>query len=298
MLDFLQNTLDGIMVGSGYALLALGFTLVFGVMRRLNLSYGPSVMVGVFTGAWFHLHGAGLPAVAAATVAGTVIAGIYVDRLCFWAIRQRSAVTAVVSSFVVWMQLEEAVILAFPERTYPFPPLTRLPPMELGPFFFRAEHVTMFVAATSLMAGVAALLYRTRFGLALRAVAQDAHAARYMGIQVDAIGLRVAITAALIGGLAGFLIAGTDQQVIPKFGLWVTYKGLIAMMLGGMGSMPGAILGGLLLGVAEIQFQWYLGAQFRDLGAYFLLFAFLVFRPGGLLGQAIVRRKLAGFRRV
>jgi branched-subunit amino acid ABC-type transport system permease component len=298
MLDILQNTLDGIMVGSGYALLALGFSLIFGVMRRLNLSYGPSVMVGVFTGAWFHLRGMGLPAVAAATVAGTVIAGVYVDRLCFWAVRRRAAVTAVVSSFVVWMQLEEAVILVFPDRTYPFPRLTRAAPLEIGPFFFRAEHVVMFAVAIFLMVGIAALLYRTRFGLALRAVEENPDAARYMGIPIDAIGLWAAVTAAIIGGLAGFLIAAADQQVIPKFGLWATYKGLIAMMLGGMGSMSGAILGGLLLGVAEMQFQWYLGAQFRDLAAYFLLFAFLVFRPGGLLGQTIVRRELEAFRRI
>jgi branched-subunit amino acid ABC-type transport system permease component len=134
--------------------------------------------------------------------------------------------------------------------------------------------------------------------LAVRAVGQDPGAARYMGIPLDTIGLGVAVVAALIGGLAGLLIAGTDQLVIPKFGLWATYKGLIAMMLGGMGSIPGAVCGGLLLGVAEIQFVWYLGAQTRDLAAYFLLFTFLVLRPGGLLGQAIVRRELAAFRRI
>jgi ABC-type branched-subunit amino acid transport system permease subunit len=88
----------------------------------------------------------------------------------------------------------------------------------------------------------------------------------------------------VIGAIAGFLIAGTDQQVTPKFGLWATLKGLIAMMLGGLGSMPGAILGGLLLGVVEIQSLWYLGTDYRDLVAYLLLFLVLVLRPGGLTG--------------
>ena len=88
--------------------------------------------------------------------------------------------------------------------------------------------------------------------------------------------------ASVTGGLAGYLIAISQQQVTPFFGLWATIKGLIAMIIGGMGSLPGAIVGGLLLGVIEIQANWFLGNEFRELVAYFLLFAFLIFRPGGL----------------
>ena len=299
MIDFIQNFLDGIMIGSSYSMLALGFTLIFGVMRRLNLSFGPSVMVGVFAGTFLFFHfGRGAVSVAIATLIGAVIAGIYVERLCFWAIRQKAAVASMVSSFVIWMQLEEIVTIVFPERTYPFPPLTERDPFELGPFFIRAEHLIMFFLSVALMAGLSVLLYRTRFGLAMRAVSQNALGARYMGINIDAMALLTTILATSIGAAAGFLIAATDQQITPLFGLWATFKGLIAMMLGGMGSVLGAIFGGMLLGVVEIQSQWYLGTQYRDLVAYFLLFAFLILRPGGLFGQAIAEQEQAAQQRI
>ena len=102
----------------------------------------------------------------------------------------------------------------------------------------------------------------------------------------------------LIGGVAGYTILATDEQVTPYFGLWATFKGLIAMMLGGMGSLLGAILGGLALGVLEAHAQWYLGNEFKDLCAYLLLFAMLVLRPGGFLGKRILDRDELAFRRV
>ena len=92
--------------------------------------------------------------------------------------------------------------------------------------------------------------------------------------------------ASAIGGVAGFLVLAVDQQVTPMFGMWATLKGLIAMMIGGLGSVPGAVVGGLLLGIVETHSQWYFGPQIRDLVAYVVLFAFLVVRPGGLLGRA------------
>ena len=98
--------------------------------------------------------------------------------------------------------------------------------------------------------------------------------------------------------MSGYLILSTDQQITPLFGLWATFKGLVAMMLGGMGSLPGAILGGLLLGVVEAQSLWYLGNDYKDLSVYFLLFLVLVLRPGGLLGKGLVEREDLAFRRV
>ena len=122
MTDFVQNCIDGLMFGSGYALLALGFTLVFGVMKRLNLSYGPSIMLGAYAGTWVYLNfsdNAWL--VALATVIATIAVGMYVERLCFRAIRRNSTIASMVSSFAIWMQLEEVALHLLPERTYPFP---------------------------------------------------------------------------------------------------------------------------------------------------------------------------------
>ena len=287
------------MLGSSYALLAIGFTLIFGVMRRLNLSYGPSIMLGAFVGTLIYLEfQAGSIAVAAATIVGAVLAGMYVERLCFWAIRQGAALASMVSSFAVWMQLEEIVTVVFPDRTYSFPPLTKIEPLFFGPFFLKVENLIMFACAVALMVALHLLLYRTRFGLAVRAVSENPDAARFMGINIGTVMFWAFAVASGIGGVAGYLIVGADAQITPLFGLWATFKGMIAMMLGGMGSIPGAILGGLLLGLVEAHSLWYLGTEYRDLAAYFLLFLFLVFRPGGLMGQVVAEREQAAMRRV
>ena len=299
MIDFIQNCIDGVMIGSGYALLAIGFTIVFGVLRRLNLAYGPSIMLGAFVGTLLYVQfQAQILTVAIATVIGAVVVGMYVERLCFWAIRRGAAIASMVSSFAIWMQLEEVAAIILPERTYPFPALTEMAPLEIGPFFLRSEPLVMFVVAVALMAVVHTVLYRTRFGLAVRAVSENPSAARFMGIHIDAVMFWAFALVSAIGGVAGFLILATDQQVTPYFGLWVTFKGLIAMMLGGMGSLPGAILGGLVLGVVETQSLWYLGADYRDLSAYFLLFLILIVRPGGIMGQALPEQERAADRRV
>jgi branched-subunit amino acid ABC-type transport system permease component len=299
MIDFIQNCIDGVMIGSGYALLAIGFTIVFGVLRRLNLAYGPSIMLGGFVGTLLYVQfQAQILAVALATVISAVLAGIYVERLCFWAVRRGAALASMVSSFAIWMQLEEIAIIILPERTYPFPALTDLAPLEFGPYFLRSEHLAMFVVAVVLVIVVHFVLYRTRFGLAVRAVSENPDAAQFMGINIDAVMFWAFALVSAIGGIAGFLILATDQQVTPYFGLWATFKGLIAMMLGGMGSLPGAILGGLILGIVETQSLWYLGNDYKDLSAYFLLFLVLIIRPGGIFGHGLSERERAALRRV
>src|SRR5690606_8445953 len=136
-------------------------------------------------------------------------------------------------------------------------------------------------------AGLHLVLYRFRFGLALRAITGNAVAAHLVGINVKGAMLGAFILASAIGGFAGYLVLASDQQVTPMFGMWATFQGLIAMMIGGLGSIPGAVVGGRVLGVGEMNSQWYFGPQIRDLFAYWLLFVVLVVRPGGLLGRAI-----------
>lgn len=287
MIDFIQNTIDGVMIGSSYGLLALGFTVIFGVMRRLNLSYGPTVMIGAYCGTVLHLDfGAGLLAVAAAVVAGAVVSGVYVERLCFAPMKAGAGIASMVSSFAIWMQLEQAAVLVLPRHTYPFPPLATGPALEIGPFLVRPDHLIMAAGALVLAASVQLALYRTHFGLGLRAVIANPVAANLVGVDVGRAVTMAFAAASAIGGIAGFLVLAVDQQVTPMFGMWATLKGLIAMMIGGLGSIPGALLGGLLLGVVEVHSHWLFGPQVRDLFAYFVLFAFLVARPGGLLGRA------------
>ena len=287
MIDLVQNTIDGVMIGSSYGLLALGFTVIFGVMRRLNLSYGPSIMIGGYLGTLVYLqHGAGPLRVAGAVVAGAVLAGIYVERLCFAPMKAGAGIASMVSSFAIWMQLEQIAILVLPRHTYSFPALATGAPLEFWSLLIRIDHLIMLGCALGLAAVVQLVLYRTRFGLGLRAIIGNPVAAHLVGIDVRMAVLLAFAGASALGGVAGFLVLAVDQQITPMFGMWATLKGLIAMMIGGLGSVPGAVVGGLLLGVVEAHSQWYFGPQIRDLVAYVVLFAFLVLRPGGLLGSA------------
>jgi branched-subunit amino acid ABC-type transport system permease component len=296
---FIQSLIDGLMIGSAYALLALGFTLIFGVLRRLNLAYGSSILIGGFVGAAvFAQAKLGGWQIAAATVAAAVAAGIYVERVCFWAIRKGAAIASMVSSFAIWMQLEEFLALAFPQRTLAFPALVERSMLDLGPFQIRAEYTVMFVVAAALMAAMEWMLRNTRFGLAVRAVTADAEAARAMGVPVAWIAFWAFAMASAIGGIAVFLIAGAEEQVTLHSGMGLTFTGLIAMMIGGIGSLRGAVLGGLLLGVIETLAQSLLGGAFKEFAAFGLLFLLLVLRPGGILAQDFARREAAAYRRV
>ena len=288
--DIAQNTLDGLMLGSSYALLALGFTLIFGVLRRANLSYGPAIMVGAYAATWAHLNfHAGVVLLFAFTIAGAVLAGMYVERLCFapYASGRRhapeaAAVASMVASFALWMQLEETAMLALPKHLYSFPPLYDGPPIALGPLTLRVEYLAMLVCAVAASLGLRWLLGRTRFGLGVRAVVDNVTAARLAGVNVPRVFLLVFALASALGGLAGFLIVAAHEQVTPMLGMWSTLKGMIAMMIGGLGSLPGAVAGGLALGLIEAHAQSFAGPQYRDLFAYFVMFALLALRPAGL----------------
>jgi branched-chain amino acid transport system permease protein len=212
------------------------------------------------------------------TLAVAMLAGVYVERLCFAPHRQGSAIAAMVASFALWMQLEELATLVMPRHLYAFPPLYEGGPLAFGALSIRVEHLVMLAAGTAICAGLWALLYRTRFGNAVRAVIDNPAAAGLSGINVSAISLRVFALASAIGGLTGFLIVSSQEQVTPMLGMWSTLKGMLAMMLGGLGSLPGAIAGGIALGLLEAHSQWLLGPQFRDFISYLLLFVLLTLR--------------------
>lgn len=294
--DLIQNTLDGLAAGAAYGLLAVGFTLIFGVLRRVNLSYGAAILFGVYFATWTSLNfQVSLLALAALTIAGAVLAGAYVERLCFaphYRAREgasSASIAAMVASFALWMQFEEAAILALPKHLYAFPPLYAGEPLRFGEFFLRVESLYLLAAAIAVCALLHTILYRTRFGLAVRAVIDVPVAAQLVGMNVSSVFVRIFALASAIGGLAGFLIAATNEQVTPMLGMWSTIKGMLAMMLGGLGSLPGAVAGGLVLGLLEAHSQWYFGPQMRDLIAYLLIFVLLALRPAWMTRWTNIR---------
>ena len=139
MIDFIQNTLDGLAAGASYALLGVGFTLIFGVLRRANLSYGPAIMLGVYLATWASFTFHSLVLLAAIAVAGTMLTGAYVERLCFAPHRRGPAVAAMAASFAIWMQLEELATLLLPRHLYSFPALYEGGPLAVGQFMVRVE---------------------------------------------------------------------------------------------------------------------------------------------------------------
>ena len=284
--DLVQNTLDGLAAGASYALLAVGFTLIFGVLRRVNLSYGPAIMFGCYAATWVNLNfQVGLLVLGFTAISFSVLAGAYVERLCFAPHRQGSAIAAMVASFALWMQIEEVAMLALPKHLYTFPSLYDGGALAFGPFTLRVEALVMMAAAVAVCALLWRILYRSRFGLAVRAVIDSAPAAQLAGINVPRVLMQVFALSSAIGGLAGYLIAASHEQVTPMLGMWSTLKGLLAMMIGGLGSLPGAIAGGIVLGLVEAHSQWFLGPQARDLIAYLLLFVLLAWQPKWMTGS-------------
>ena len=192
-----------------------------------------------------------------------------------------------ISSFAVWMQIEEAATLALPRHLNAFPAAGhRARRSSSGPFLFRVDHLLMLAVAAVAAGLVHLALHHTRFGLGVRTVIDHRRAAELVGVPVERILMLAFVLASAIGGVAGFLIAASDAQITPMFGMWATTKGLIAMMLGGLGSVPGALARRPALGVIEAHAQWLFGPQVRDLVAWGLLFAVLAFGPAGFWASA------------
>lgn len=292
VIELLQRTLDGALDGAAYALVGLGLTLTFGTLRRINLAYGAGAMLAAYVGAWLHgVHGLPAGAVLLAVVVAAALIGLYVEWMCFPAARQDGAearraapvagadgreVVALAASFALWMQLEQLAVLLLPRHLNPFPSLAASGEWLWGPLALRPDRLALAALAVALTLGLAHWLQHTRSGLAWRAAADQRTAAHLAGIRVARV-QRVAFAAACaLSGLAAFAVLSLDGQVTPMVGMWILFKGLIAAMLGGLGSVRGVLWGALLLGVVEAHALGAFGAVGREFAAFALLFAVLV----------------------
>lgn len=288
----LQRTLDGLLDGAAYALVGLGLTLTFGTLRRLNLAYGATAMLAAYAGAWLHVR-AGVPAVGvlAAMVGVAALAGAYVEWLCFAASADEAPasrgggpvagadareVVALASSFAVWMQLEQLAVNLLPRHLNPFPSLADGGEWLLGPLALRPDRLLLALLAVVLTVALTLWLARSRTGLAWRAAADQRIAAHLVGIAVPRVQRAAFAAACALAGIGAFAVLSLEGQVTPMFGMWVLAKGLVAALLGGLGSVPGVLLGGLLLGVVEAHAQGVTGALGREFAGWALLFAVLL----------------------
>lgn len=289
LLDIVQQTINGLMYGAFYALIGIGFTLFFGVMKKFNLAYGPTIMAGIYLGL-IPLYYFKLPmwTVFVVCVAGAVVVGFVVEVACFRYLREGNELAPLITTAGMLILIQESVVIVTHALPYEYPNIFGDESLEAGPFLIRPDYLAIMVSGMGFVVLLHLLVHRTSFGRAMRAVAEHPATAQLLGVSVRRINtLTFALTSA-VGGATGFLVAMTFGALQPGIASWMTIKGLVVIVVGGLGSVPGAILAGLLLGVVEFQVLWFLGVTFRDIFAYLLMFAFLVLRPAGLLGKPVV----------
>jgi branched-chain amino acid transport system permease protein len=285
LLDFIQAVFDGLLFGATYALIGIGFTLVFGVMHKLNLAYAAASVGAAYAGLLILQVGAGAPAWAVflcAFLAGGII-GWLVYLTCFHFIPLANPLAPLMATVGMLLLIDEIVVHVTAGMPQNYPAMFDDVMLRVGEFTLRGD--LLLVAGVSLlcMVGLLALLYRTRLGLATRAVSQQAIAAQLCGIRVGRVNGTTFVITGVLGGIAGALIGASVGALSPLLTAPLTVKGLIVTVIGGLGSIPGAIVAGLLVGAFENVFQQFRGVTERDLYVMLLLFAFLIFRPAGLL---------------
>ncbi|MEU4363812.1 branched-chain amino acid ABC transporter permease [Promicromonospora sp. NPDC023987] len=290
----MQQLLNGLFIGSIYALFAVGFALVFGILDRLNLAHPAVFAASAFIGIELVTVG-GLPfwaALPAVAVVGALL-GLIVERVAFRPLKGRADAhfAGLISSIAVAGMLIALLQWRYGAETRRFPvdtfPATRFD--VLGAQVTLLQVVIVGICLT-LVVGLTWLVARSRLGRGMRAVAENPTAARVLGVNVDRVTATTFAISAALGAVAGALFAMNVNSAQLGMGSAIELKGLAVIVVGGMGSLPGALVGGILLGVAEVFAVQYLGSAWRDLIAFALLFGILLLRPQGLFGGRRARQ--------
>jgi len=300
--NFAQQTVNGVSLGAIYALIALGYTMVYGVLRFINFAHGDVFMVGAFAGLYFHRWlkplFTGWPAAASAIVilllsmAFCALLGIVIEKVAYKPLRQRSRLTVLITSIGVSLLLSYGAQLIFGAAPKGFPQLVanHTISLPLGASV-TVEQITVLLVTLLLLIALTFAVMRTRMGLAMRALSNNPTAAALMGVNNDAV---ISFTFGLgsaLAGAAGIFFAMLYQAIDPFMGILPGIKAFVAAVLGGIGSIPGAALGGVLLGVLETLVVGYsqnigIPSGYRDAVAFVILILTLMFKPTGLLGKS------------
>ncbi|MBS0446263.1 MAG: branched-chain amino acid ABC transporter permease [Proteobacteria bacterium] len=289
-----QQLVNALSLGCVYALFALGFTLVFGVLGVINLSHGAVFMVGAYAALQLvrHLEWPLWAALLAALLVSGAL-GLLIDVLVLKPLRKRNAphlipMIATIGLAILFNNGAQGLFgaenLRFPVEAVPSGQI------EFGGVQMTVLELAIVLLSFALMAVLFAVMRRTQLGRALRAIAESPKAAALLGINVEGLFYLTSFTAAGLGGVAGVLIALYSNAVFPLMGQPMLHKGIAVIILGGMGDIRGALLGGLFLGFAEVMSVAYIGSTMRDAVAFGLLFLVLLMRPQGLFGKVLERK--------
>jgi branched-chain amino acid transport system permease protein len=302
---FWDLTVSGVTLGSVYALIALGYSMVYGILKLLNFAHGDVYMIGAFVG-FFTLRALGGPVhpniaawivvvlmfVVAMVACGAL--GVVIERFAYRPLREAPRIAPLISALGVSFFLQNTALLVFGAsfRDYDTFHLIGAKTYSYGNVFLSLPQILTIVAALGLMVALTLLVSRTKIGKAMRATSFDREAASMMGIDVDRVIASTFFIGSALAGAAGVMFGLVFGQIYHFMGFLAGLKGFTAAVIGGIGSIPGAMLGGLLVGLSESYATGYLpqGSTFRDLYVFALLIAIILIRPSGILGKADVKK--------
>ena len=289
----LQQAINALTLGSLYALIAIGLAITFSILDVVNFAQGSLVMWGAYLGVVFAVGlGLGLwvPMLGSMFLVGLL--GMLLERTALQPLRVRNAppIAALLATLGAATILDHLILIVFGPDTRAFPSPFPVRMVEIGGAQISTLELTITGIALLLLAGLQAMLRRTRLGLAMRAIAQDGRVAGLMGIDTNRVVAVAFGVGAAVGGVGGVLTGIYYNSVDISMGYSAGLKGFSAMVIGGMGSLPGAILGGFLLGTAETAATTWFWSGYRDIVAFSLLILVLIVRPSGLLGTPEIRK--------
>jgi branched-chain amino acid transport system permease protein len=304
MRQFVQQLVNGTVLGATYGLIALGYTMVYGIIQLINFAHGEIFMVGAFGGLtvyryWLPESVAGnawvaLPAVLIVAIAVAVAVAVLTERLAYRPLRNAPRLAPLITAIGVSIFLQEVVRLFYPggKRQQPFPRLISGGTFEVGGITVAWVSVFVVVVAVALMVALQIFVKTTRTGKAMRATSQDPESARLMGIDIDRVIVVTFVLGAALAAVAGVMQGMRFAQIDFRIGFLAGLKAFTAAVLGGIGNIGGAVLGGFLLGMVEALATQYVphGSSWKDVWAFVVLIVVLVLRPGGLLGEQVATR--------
>ena len=298
---FVQQLINGLTIGSIYALIALGYTMVYGILRLINFAHGDIYMVGAYAGLFIasylgfaanpSVFGFGVTLLGAMAIAAVI--GMAVERFAYRPVRKHSKMTTLITAIGVSLLIENLFVFLFEGKPRSFPELLHNETIKLfGNAAISTSQILIFVVSLFLMGVLQWIIYKTKIGKAMRAVSFNITSAKLMGINTDFV---ISFTFALGSALAaagGVLTAQYNPKIDPLMGIMTGLKAFVAAVLGGIGNIPGAVLGGLMIGAAEtlvVGYGDYIGvpSTYRDAVAFAILILVLLIRPAGLLGSNV-----------
>lgn len=289
-MNLLSNLINGISLGSVYAIIALGYTMVYGIAKMLNFAHGDVIMVGAYV-CFCSMSYLKLPPVVGVVLAVVVctLLGIVIERLAYKPLRSAPSLAVLITAIGVSYFLQNAALLIWKSDPKVFTSVINLPSLELagGKLIISSVAIVTVLACIVIMIALTLFTGKTKMGKAMRAVSEDKGAAQLMGINVNStISLTFAIGSGL-AAIAGVLLCSAYPTLMPTTGSMPGIKAFTAAVLGGIGSIPGAMLGGILLGVIEIFAKAYISTQLSDAIVFAVLIVVLLIKPAGLLGKKI-----------